>query len=65
MATNQTPTDLDALLSLVRRLKENCPAPPPATPKRDEHEATTAIEALNVDALKVSDVLPGDETLDG
>src|SRR5215813_5380532 len=33
MATNQSPTDPDALLSLVQRIKENYQKPPPQPPK--------------------------------
>jgi hypothetical protein len=80
MATNLTPTDPDALLSLVQRIKENYQEPPPPPPKRGQKRDFTAlsflllaavavtfiaIEALLAGELKVTDALLGDETFGG
>jgi hypothetical protein len=46
MDTNQTPTDPDALLSLVERIKENYQAPPPAPPKRGKKRDFSALSFL-------------------
>jgi hypothetical protein len=46
MATNQTPTDPDALLSLVERVKENYQTPPPAPPKRGKKRDFSALSFL-------------------
>src|SRR2546421_11911121 len=46
MDTNQTPTDPDALLSLVQRVKENYQEPPPAPPKRGKQRDFSALSFL-------------------
>jgi hypothetical protein len=46
MATNQTPTDPDALLSLVERVRENYQEPPPSPPKRGKKRDFCALSFL-------------------
>jgi hypothetical protein len=46
MATNQSPTDPDALLSLVQRIKENYQEPPPPPPKRGKKRDFSALSFL-------------------
>jgi hypothetical protein len=46
MATNQTPTDPDALLSLVERVKKNYQTPPPTPPKRGKKRDFSALSFL-------------------
>jgi hypothetical protein len=43
MASNQSPTDLDALFSLVERVKENYQEPSPPPPKRGKKRDFTAL----------------------
>src|ERR1041384_2700838 len=54
MATNQTPTDPDALLSLVQRVKENYQEPPPAPPKRGKQRDFSALSFLLLAAVAVT-----------
>lgn len=54
MATNQTPTDPDALLSLVQRVKENYQAPPPVLPKRGKKRDFPALSFLLLAAVAVT-----------
>lgn len=54
MATNQTPTDPDALLSLVQSVKENYHAPPPAPPKRGKQRDFSALSFLLLAAVAVT-----------
>jgi len=54
MATNQTSTDPDALLSLVQRVKENYQAPPPAPPKRGKKRDFSALSFLLLAAVAVT-----------
>jgi hypothetical protein len=54
MATNQTPTDPDALLSLVECLKENYQLPPPLPPKRGKQRDFSALSFLLLAAVAVT-----------
>src|SRR5215471_12197916 len=54
MATNQSPTDPDALLSLVQRIKENYQEPPPPPPKRGKKRDFTALSFLLLAAVAVT-----------
>lgn len=54
MATNQTPTDPDALLSLVQRVKENYQEPPSAVPKRGKKRDFSALSFLLLAAVAVT-----------
>jgi hypothetical protein len=54
MATNQSPTDPDALLSLVQRIKENYQEPPPQPPKRGKKRDFSAISFLLLAAVAVT-----------
>jgi hypothetical protein len=54
METNQTPTDPDALLSLVQRIKENYQEPPPAPPKRGKKRDFSALSFLLLAAVAVT-----------
>lgn len=54
MATNQTPTDPDALLSLVHRVKENYQAPSPEPPKRGKKRDFSALSFLLLAAVAVT-----------
>jgi len=54
MATNQSPTDPDALLSLVERIKENYQEPPPPPPKRGKKRDFTALSFLLLAAVAVT-----------
>ena len=51
---DQTPTDPDALLSLVERVKENYQAPPPAPPKRGKQRDFSALSFLLLAAVAVT-----------
>jgi hypothetical protein len=46
MATNQSPTDPDALLSLVQQIKENYHEPPLQPPKRGKKRDFSALSFL-------------------
>lgn len=54
MATNQTPLDPDALLSLVECLKENYQPPPPPPPKRGKQRDFSALSFLLLAAVAVT-----------
>jgi hypothetical protein len=54
MATNQTPTNPDALLSLVECVKEHYQEPPPAPPKRGKKRDFTALSFLLLAAVAVT-----------
>jgi len=54
MATNQTPTTPDALLSLVHRVKKNYQAPPPSPPKRGKQPDFSALGFLLLAAVAVT-----------
>src|SRR5262249_2673876 len=54
MATNQTPTNPDALLSLVQRIKENYQEPPPPPPKHSKKRDFTALSFLLLAAVAVT-----------
>jgi hypothetical protein len=54
METNQTPTDPNALLSLVQRIKENYQEPPPAPPKRGKKRDFSALSFLLLAAVAVT-----------
>jgi hypothetical protein len=54
MATNQAPTDPDALLSLVESVKENYQAPPEAPPKRGKTRDFSALSFLLLAAVAVT-----------
>jgi hypothetical protein len=54
MATNQTPTDPDALLSLVERVKENYQEPPPLPPKRGKKRDFSALSFLLLAVVAVT-----------
>jgi hypothetical protein len=54
MATNQSPTDPDALLRLVQRVKENYQEPPPAPPKRGKKRDFSALSFLLLAAVAVT-----------
>src|SRR5215475_1482833 len=54
MATNQSPTDPDALLSLVERIKENYQEPPPPPPKRGKKRDFSALSFLLLAAVAVT-----------
>lgn len=63
MATNQTPTAPDALLSLVQRLKENYREPSPAPPKRGKQRDFAARSFLLLAAVAVTLRTFGDSEL--
>jgi hypothetical protein len=54
MATNQSPTDPDALLSLVQRIKENYQEPPSQPPKRGKKRGFSALSFLLLAAVAVT-----------
>ena len=54
MATNQSPTDPDALLSLVQRIKENYQEPPPQPPKRGKKRDFSATSFLLLASVAVT-----------
>jgi hypothetical protein len=54
MASNPTPTDPDALLSLVQRVKENYQEPPPPRPKRGKKRDFSALSFLLLAAVAVT-----------
>lgn len=54
MATNQSPSDPDALLSLVGRIKENYQEPPPSPPKRGKKRDFSALSFLLLAAVAVT-----------
>jgi hypothetical protein len=54
MDTNQTPTDPDALLSLVERVKEHYQAPPPEPPKRGKQRDFSALSFLLLATVAVT-----------
>jgi hypothetical protein len=54
MADNQSPTDPDALLSLVERIKEHYQEPPPPPPKRGKKRDFTALSFLLLAAVAVT-----------
>ena len=54
MATNQSPTNPDALLSLIERVKENYQEPPPAPPKRGRKRDFSALSFLLLAAVAVT-----------
>lgn len=54
MTTNQTPTDPDALLSLVERVKENYQTPPPAPVKRGKQRDFSGRSFLLLAAVAVT-----------
>lgn len=54
MATNQTPTAPDALVSLVERVKENYQTPPPAPPRRGKQPDFSALSFLLLAVVAVT-----------
>jgi hypothetical protein len=54
MATNQSPNDPDALLSLVQRIKENYQEPPLPPPKRGKKRDFSALSFLLLAAVAVT-----------
>src|SRR5262245_12234245 len=54
MADNQTPTDPDALLSLIERVKENYQEPPPLPPKRGKKRDFSALSFLLLAVVAVT-----------
>ncbi|MCA1607575.1 MAG: hypothetical protein LC775_19395 [Acidobacteria bacterium] len=54
MDINQTPTDPDALLSLVERVKENYQEPPPSPPKRGKQRDFSALSFLLLAVVAVT-----------
>jgi hypothetical protein len=54
MDTNQTPTDPDALLSLVQRVKENYQSPPPPLPKRGKKRDFSGLSFLLLAVVAVT-----------
>ena len=54
MASNQSPTDPDALLSLVERIKEHYQEPPPPPPKRGKKRDFTALSFLLLAAVAMT-----------
>lgn len=54
MATNQAPTNPDALLSLVQRVKENYQEPPALPPKRGKKRDFSALSFLLLAAVAVT-----------
>jgi hypothetical protein len=54
MTNNHTPTDPDALLSLVESLKENYQPPPPQPPKRGKKRDFSALSFLLLAAVAVT-----------
>lgn|GEM_PF-1475995 len=54
MDTNQTPTDPDALLSLVESVKENYQAPPAAPPQRGKQRDFSALSFLLLAVVAVT-----------
>ena len=54
MATNLTPTNPDALLSLVERVKENYQEPPPLPPKRGKKRDFSAFSFLLLAVVAVT-----------
>lgn len=54
MATNQSPTDPDALLSSVQRIKENYQEPPPPPPKLGKKHDFSAFSFLLLAAVAVT-----------
>jgi hypothetical protein len=63
MATNQTPTDPDALVSLVERITENYQEPPPEPPRRDKTRDFSARSFLLLAAVAVTLRTFGDSEL--
>jgi hypothetical protein len=54
MTTNQTPTNPDALLSLVERVKKNYQQPPPLAPKRGKKRDFSALSFLLLAVVAVT-----------
>jgi hypothetical protein len=54
MATNRTPTDPDALLSLIERVKENYQEPPHSPPKRGKKRDFCALSFLLLAVVAVT-----------
>jgi|SRR6266508_5675543 len=54
MATNQTPTDPDALSGFVERVKEKHQTPPPGPPKRGRKRDFPALSFLSLAAVAVT-----------
>jgi hypothetical protein len=54
MAIHQTPTDPDALLSLIERVKENYQEPPPLPPKRGKKRDFSALSFLLLAVVAVT-----------
>src|SRR5262249_5398013 len=54
MDTNQTPTNPDALLSLVERIKENYQEPPPSPPKCGKKRDFSALSFLLLAVVAIS-----------
>jgi hypothetical protein len=54
MATNQTPTNPDALLSLIERVRENYQEPPPSPPKRGKKRDFSALSFLLLAVVAVT-----------
>jgi hypothetical protein len=54
MATNQAPTNPDALLSLVERVSENYQQPPPSPPKRGKRRDFSALSFLLLTVVAVT-----------
>jgi hypothetical protein len=54
MATNQTPTNPDALLSLIERVKENYQQPSPSPPKRGKKRDFSALSFLLLAVVAVT-----------
>jgi hypothetical protein len=54
MATNQTPTNSDALLSLIERVRENYQEPPPSPPKRGKKRDFSALSFLLLAVVAVT-----------
>src|SRR5262252_4426616 len=63
METNQSPTDPDALLSLVQRIKEHHQEPPPPPPKRGKKRDFTALSFLLLAAVAVTLRMSGNTEL--
>src|SRR5262249_39902421 len=54
MASNQTPTNPDALLSLIERVKENYQEPLPSPPKRGKKRDFSALSFLLLAVVAVT-----------
>src|SRR5262245_5456867 len=54
MGTKPTPTDPDALLSLVERIKESYQEPPPSPPKRGRKRDFSALSFMLLAAVAVT-----------